>query len=270
ELRVEDVLAVDIADARAADRAEERNTRDGERRRRTDQRDHVGIVLEIVAQHGADDLRLVEKARGEKRPDRAIDEARGQHLFLGRAPFALEEAARNLAGGEGLFLIVDRERKEFLPRLLLLIGDSGAEHRGFAVCRHHGAIGLPRDFAGLEDEASAAPHQFFSIYLEHDRVLSLLSWLSGEKHKGAARATFPVVAAQAPVETLECRCRLSGGAPDARSVCCSARRPRASGNRAGCGAGRPSRASRVVNGNPFDDGSDAPSDWQSVPTAKRL
>ena len=190
ELRIDDVLAIDIADARAGDRAHERNARDGQRRRSTDERDDVGIVLEIVAQHGADDLRLVEEARGEERPDRAIDEARRQHLFLGRTAFALEEATWDLAGGEGLFLVVDREREEILPRFRLLIGDSGAEHRGLAVGRHHRAIGLPRDFAGLEDEASAAPHQLFSIYLEHDRVLSLLSLLSGERHKGAARTTF--------------------------------------------------------------------------------
>ena len=105
----------------------------------------------------------LRKPDGEQRTDRAVDEARGQHLFLGRAAFALEEAAGDLAGGESLFLIVDGQREEVLAGLRLLVGDGGAEHRGFAIGRQHGAIGLPGDVAGLEDEAAAAPHQFFAI-----------------------------------------------------------------------------------------------------------
>ena len=51
--RIEDVLAVDIADAGAADRAHERHAADGQRRGGGDQRDDVGIVLEVVGEHGA-------------------------------------------------------------------------------------------------------------------------------------------------------------------------------------------------------------------------
>ena len=72
-------------------------------------------------QHGADDLGLVAETRREQRPDRPVDEPRGQHLLLGGAAFALEEAAGDLAGGEGLFLVVDGEREEILPRLRLLL-----------------------------------------------------------------------------------------------------------------------------------------------------
>ena len=90
---------------------------DRQRRRGADQRDDVGIVLEIVAQHGADDLRLVEEARREERPDRPVDQARGQRLLFRRPALALEEAAGDLAGGEGLFLVVDGEREEILAGL---------------------------------------------------------------------------------------------------------------------------------------------------------
>ena len=38
--------------------------------------DDVGIVLQVVAQHGADDLRLVAEARREQRADRPVDQAR--------------------------------------------------------------------------------------------------------------------------------------------------------------------------------------------------
>ena len=61
--RVQDVLPIDIADARAGDRPHERDARDGQRRRGADQSDDIGVVFKIVAQHRADDLRLVEEAR---------------------------------------------------------------------------------------------------------------------------------------------------------------------------------------------------------------
>ena len=94
ERRVEHVFAVDEADARGADRAHERHARERQRRGDGDQREDVGIVLEIVRQHGHDHLRLVAQAVGEQRTDRAVDQARDQRLLLGRAAFALEVAAR--------------------------------------------------------------------------------------------------------------------------------------------------------------------------------
>ena len=74
--------------------------------------DDVGIVLHVVREHGDDDLRLVLEAFDEQRPDRPVDEARGQRLLLGRTAFALEKAAGDLAGGVGLLLVVDGQREE--------------------------------------------------------------------------------------------------------------------------------------------------------------
>ena len=59
ERRVQHVFAVDVADPAAADRAHERDAGNRQGRRGADHRDDVGVVLQIVAQHGADDLRLV-------------------------------------------------------------------------------------------------------------------------------------------------------------------------------------------------------------------
>ena len=39
------------------------------------------------------------EAFDEERPDRAVDQAGGQHLLLGRPALAFEEAAGDLAGG---------------------------------------------------------------------------------------------------------------------------------------------------------------------------
>ena len=79
--------------------------------------ENVGIVLQVMAEHGDDDLRLAAEPVGEQRADRAVDQARGQRLAVGQAAFALEVAAGNAAGGEGLLLVVDGQREEILAGL---------------------------------------------------------------------------------------------------------------------------------------------------------
>ena len=54
----------------------------------------VGVVLQVVAENGDDDLRLVVEAVGEQRADRPVDQAGGQRLLLGRTAFALEDSRR--------------------------------------------------------------------------------------------------------------------------------------------------------------------------------
>src|SRR5260221_4965528 len=167
DLRVDYVLAVDIADACTGDRAEERDAGERHRGRGADQRDEIGIVLQIVAQHRADDLRLVEKAGCEERTDRPVDQTRDQRLFFRRPSLAFEEAARDLASGEGLLLVVDSEWEEILSRLRRAARHRGAQHRRLAIRRHDGAIGLPGNLAGLQNQARAAPPPFLAEYLEH-------------------------------------------------------------------------------------------------------
>ena len=118
--RVEHVLAVDVADARGADRAVERNAGERQRRRDADHRRDVGIDFRIDRHDRRDDLDFVVEAVREQRPDRAVDQARGQHLLLRGPALALEEAAGNLAGGVGLLDVVDGEREEVLAGLRLL------------------------------------------------------------------------------------------------------------------------------------------------------
>ena len=167
ERRVELVAAVDVADAGAADRAHEGHAGKGQRGRRGDDADDVGIVLEIVREHGDDDLGVVLVARNEERPDRPVDEARGQRLLLGRAAFALEVAARDAAGRVGALLVVHGEREEVEAGLRLLVGDHGGEHGGFAIGRDHGAVGLAGHLARLEHELAPAPDQLFALDVEH-------------------------------------------------------------------------------------------------------
>ncbi len=156
-----------MADARRADRPEKRNARDRQSRRSANQRDDVGIVFEIMAQYGTDHLRFVYEPGGKERPQRPVDQSRDQCFLFRWAAFALEEAARDLAGGKCLFLIIDRQRKKILIGLRGFHGDDGAQNRRLAIARQHRAVGLAGQPAGLENQPAATPRQFFTEYFEH-------------------------------------------------------------------------------------------------------
>ena len=154
--RIEDVLAVDVADARGTDRAVERDAGQRQRGRRADHRRNVGIDLGIDRHHRRDDLHLVVEAIRKQRPDRPIDQPGGQRFLFRRPAFALEKAAGNLAGGVGLFLVVDGQREEVLAGLGFSAGDDGDQHDGIVEADHDGAACLAGDFAGFERQRVAA------------------------------------------------------------------------------------------------------------------
>ena len=93
--RVELQRAADHADAGGADRPHEGDARQRQRGRGGDHRQDVGVVLQIMRQHGDDDLRVVAVALREQRADRPVDEAGDQRLLLRGASLALEIAARD-------------------------------------------------------------------------------------------------------------------------------------------------------------------------------
>ena len=64
---------------------------------------------ESVERH---DLDFVDVAGREERPDGAVDEPRGENFLGGGPAFALDEAAGELAGGVGLFAVIDGEGEE--------------------------------------------------------------------------------------------------------------------------------------------------------------
>jgi hypothetical protein len=180
---VEDVLAVDHADAGAADRAHERRAGQDEGGRSGHQGDDVGIVFQIVRQDGADDLDLVLEALDEQRPDRPVDQARGQGLFLRRGAFAAREAAGDLAGGVEFFLVVDGEGEEVLTGFGgLCVYGGGQDHR-LAVGREDRAIGLTGDAPGFQGQLAATPFDGLALDIEH--LLLILSLIpTGGFHVG--------------------------------------------------------------------------------------
>jgi hypothetical protein len=153
---IQEVLAALVADARRADRRRERNARQRDRRRSADQRRNVGIDLGVERKHRRDDLDFVVEALGEQRPQRPVDEAGSERLLLGGSPFALEEAARNLAGGVSLLDVVDGEREEVAAGDGFAAADGGDEHHRVSHPDDDRAVGLTGQAPGLDRDGVRA------------------------------------------------------------------------------------------------------------------
>ena len=64
--------------------------------------------------------------------------------------FALAERAGDAAGRRELLAVLDRQRKEVLAGLHLVLGHHGDQHHGIRHVHHDGAIGLAGDFPGFQ------------------------------------------------------------------------------------------------------------------------
>jgi len=72
--RVEDVFTVDVADARGADGALERDARQRHGGGCADHRDDIGIDFGVDREHRRDHLHLVVEAAREERAQRPVDQ----------------------------------------------------------------------------------------------------------------------------------------------------------------------------------------------------
>ncbi len=149
--RVDDELAADPADAHRTDGSAERDLADRQRGRGGHGAEDVGLVLLVGREDRHDELDVVLVALGEERADRAVGQAGGQRGRLGRACLALDEAARDLAGGVHALLELDREREEVEAGAG--IGPvGGPEDEGVAVTDGDGAAGQACEPAGLDGQ----------------------------------------------------------------------------------------------------------------------
>ena len=122
-----------------------------------------------MGQHGGDDLRLVAVAFGKQRPDRAVDQARDERLLLGRPALALEIAAGDAAGGEGLFLVIDGERKEidaglWLPWRRRRSREPWSRHRSRATAPSAWRAILPVSSTSLRPAQSSSSRWISNIH----------------------------------------------------------------------------------------------------------
>jgi hypothetical protein len=152
--RVHHQLALDLPDPHRADRPQEGEVGDRERRRGADQGGNVRMGDAVGGEHGGEDLGLVPEALGEERADGAVDEARDDDLAIREPPLALEEAPGNLAGRRGLLHEIHGEGKEIDP-LPRRAGGCGDEHDGVAVAHHGGSRRLLGHAPGLDRQRAA-------------------------------------------------------------------------------------------------------------------
>ncbi len=149
--RVDDEPAVRVdSDPHRSHRAQERQRRDHQRRRRpVDREDVVGDDL-IGGEDGGDDLDLVLVALRPERPDGTVDHPGGEDGALGRPALPLEETAGDLPGGVHPLLDVDGQREEIGAFPAFETSLRGGQHHCIAGPNDDGAVGLLGQMSGLE------------------------------------------------------------------------------------------------------------------------
>ena len=171
---VEHIVAVDVAHARRANGAVERNAADGQRRAHANHGGNIGVHLRVERERVHHHVHFVEKAVRKQRADGAVNQAAGERFQLARLGFALEKAAGNLAGGVSFFNVINGEREKILPRLGLTARGHCRQHRRAVNGDHHGARGLARDFARFQHDRLVAPLESFCDFVEHAHGNTLL------------------------------------------------------------------------------------------------
>src|SRR5476649_2887398 len=165
--RVQDVLAVGVADAGGADRAVERHAGDAQRGGGADHGGDVRIDLRVDRQHVDDDLDFVQVAFREQRTDRTVDQTRGQRFFFRRTAFALEETARDFTGSIGFFDVIDGQREEVLAWLGVFARHNRCQHDRIFDRDQHGAGSLTGDFTGFQRHLMLTVLEGFRNFIKH-------------------------------------------------------------------------------------------------------
>ena len=145
-----DIFAIDVADARGADRTHEGHARNRQRSRSGDHRDDIGFGFAVKRQNLSNHVDFVVETFGEQRTDRTVDQAGNQGFLLGGTAFTLEEAARNTAAGIEFFLVVDGQREKIHALALRLGGHGGDQDHGAFDADDDRTTGLTRDFTGFD------------------------------------------------------------------------------------------------------------------------
>src|SRR4051812_28952815 len=154
--RVDHELALDQCHPDRADRPEEGQRRDSQRRRDGVDAENVVRGHHVGREDRGDALRLVAVALREERPHRAVGHPGGEDGALGRAALPLEEPAGDLAGGVHALLDVDRQREEVRAFARLRPALGRAEDDGLTGADDDRSVGLLRQLAALERNLLAA------------------------------------------------------------------------------------------------------------------
>ena len=163
--RVDDEFIVDAADAHTGNRSHKRDIGNGQRARSTEHGRELRLVVRLDGKDRGDNLYVVAEALREQRANRAVNQTGTQHGLARRTAFALDEAARNLAGRIHLLLIIDRQREKVNAIARLSRGRGRHEHDRIAVTYEHGAIRLLGHLAVFDDERTASEFHLKAIHM---------------------------------------------------------------------------------------------------------
>ena len=164
---VQNILAVDKADAATCDWAHERRARDCQRGRGGNHRHDIGVVYQIMAEHGAHHQNFVFKPINEQRTQGAVNQPCGQCFFFRGAGFSFEKATGDFTRGIVFFLIVNGQGKKVLPGLLGFCKGHIGHNRGFTQGGNHRPISLARHFPSFQCEGVFTPFDRFFRYVKH-------------------------------------------------------------------------------------------------------
>ena len=168
---VQNVFAAGIAHTAGRNRAHERRAGNGQRGGCGDQGDHIGVIDQIVGQHGTHDEDFVLEPIDKQRADRTVDQAAGQGLFLGRASLTLEETTGDFPRRVVFFLIMHGQGEKILSGFGFLGKGHVGHDTGFTQRGNDGPIGLPGNLARFQCEGFLAPLDGFLDFVEHVRFL---------------------------------------------------------------------------------------------------
>ncbi len=178
--RVGDKLPIHISHAHRADRAQERDIGDGQRRRSAVNGGHVGIILCVGRQHERNHLRLALEPLREQRPHRPVNHPAGQNFALARPPFAFDKSAGNSPAGIGVLAVVHGKWKEIDPLARLGIRDRGGKHHVVAYPHDGCAMRLLGNLACFKFKGFTAGelNTNFGCFWFHVSIL-LFFWAGG-------------------------------------------------------------------------------------------
>ena len=139
---VDDKLAINTSNTNFREQSFHRDItyRDGCRARQSGER--IGHSF-LVGRDKVDNyLRLVHVPVGEQRAKCAVNQTADEYLVIGQTSLPAEEVSRDTSDGSELFLIINREREEWLVFLGFPGAYHGAEEHGVAMADQHGTVGL--------------------------------------------------------------------------------------------------------------------------------
>ncbi len=152
---VDDVLAVEVADAHLGDGAVEGDVADGQGRGSGQGGQLVGHGILVTGDEVNHDLHLGMEVVGEEGTQGAVDQAGDENLVLGGTGLALEETTGETAHGGVFLLVVDGEGHEVDVFAHLFLGADGGEEHGVVHADNGRAVGLFGQLAGFDGDHAA-------------------------------------------------------------------------------------------------------------------